>query len=54
MQVTEELCQNCKEEERELSYLIALPVTTSKQRLTVKVCSYCDGQETLRLAYLPR
>lgn len=53
MQITEELCKSCKEAERE-NFLVALPVTTEKQRLTVKVCPHCDGQETLRLAYLPR
>lgn len=51
MQITEELCESCKEEEREPSFLVALPITTEKQRLTVKVCPHCDGEETLRLAY---
>lgn len=54
MQTTEELCESCKEAERDAKFLISLPVTTSKLRLTVKVCPYCDGQETLRLAYQPR
>jgi len=55
LEVTDKQCEHCKEDpKRPMLYLVELPLVTSKQKLKVRVCEYCDGKELLRLSQRPR
>jgi hypothetical protein len=54
VQVTDMPCEHCKESDRrDTLNLVQLSNTTRRQRLKVRVCPHCDGEEVIRLSEKP-